>query len=212
MKVVIFLFAFIAVAMCQLLPVVSLADCANTTTINTADAWSSAYTIPDSLYVCFSVNGTNPDSTENNTLVLAARFDADSPNTNTTNLAVWDNLGNGFGNVSLGTEDDVDSICVINLNTSSAVVNGVVTFVVQGVSANTTFDLWADFSTDPSCGAGADVSGGGGFWIWIVVAVVIVVIIAVIIAGAGAFVYYQKKKKDLEMEEDKVREKWDRYI
>ena len=202
LKAVVLLLAFVALACC------APADCGATpaptaiATPNSDGSWSTGYNV--SLAVgtagtywiqCYTVNGTNPDSTVNNTLVLAGRFDPDSPNTNSSFLVVWNADGTTFANVTVSTEDDVDSACVLNSTTGVTAADGLVWFGVYTTAVNNTVDVWTQITDEPACGADVDLSGGSSFWIWIIVAVVIVVVIAVIIAGAGALVYYQKKKK-----------------
>ena len=198
MKAVIVLLALVAVVVCQ--PAICGVDFAGFQNQTASDdpSWSEGIALPASLTQCFQVNATNPDSTVNNTIVIAARIDGDSASENTTTLTVWNNANPSvpFQVVNVTSEDDVDSICV-NLNSSSSAVQtgGWIYYSITTQGPNVTVDTWVQITDSPSCGPDADLSGGGSFWIWIIVAVVIVVIIAVIIAGAGAFVYYQKKKK-----------------
>src|SRR3990167_2774600 len=92
MKAVIVLLALVALAYCQAPP-----GCGTYITLNApTDGWSGSTPVnqtigtPVTQYLqCWAINATNPDTTLDNSLVIAERFDKSSKTTNYTFLAVW---------------------------------------------------------------------------------------------------------------------------
>ena len=169
--------------------------CASNATMLEEGEWSDI-TLTASQTLCYSFNGSAPDSGD--VFVLSVRPGSDSDGAfDQVSANAMTSAGVPFGCAAIqnGQEkNDMDFHCYAT--TSVGGTSGFITFSNRNSTSGATLQAYYGYAegTVNTCAA-SYVDDGSSVWFYVTISLIVVVVIAVVVLGVGGYIFYKKKKQ-----------------